>query len=378
MEVPILKRKPSILLLLFVLLSFTPAAFSQAIPAPLTNLPEADVLIYISPQRTISDFLPKVLAAKDVAEMQTAFADMKKAVGVDPSTVEYVVIALRFHRPAADLSFVPPDVMAVVGGDFSSESLLTMAQLALQDKLVTEKHGSKTIASMVVDPIAKQAEKTPLLKPFVNVGAVALTPNSLAIGNLGYIKAAAEAAETGTGRIKPQTIQSLMRDPNVFMAATGAPFLSFARSFGLLGTETASREGRFDTDFGNFYVAAVITGANYSMRGAMHADNPDTAKIIANLLSSVMNMDEFKQGLKEATAVAGSAAIPDKAAQAILQSFKMTAKESEVVFEADVPIQLFADMIREQMTPKKAEPTTSTAPKKPATRRPATRTKRRN
>ena len=377
LEVPILKRKPSILLLLVVLLSFASAAFSQAIPAPLTNLPEADVLIYISPQRTISDFLPKVMPAKEIAEMQTAFADMKKSVGVDPSTIEYVVIALRFHRPAGDLSFVPPDVMAVVGGDFSSESLLTMAQLALQDKLVTEKHGSKTISSMVVDPIAKQAEKTPLLKPFVNVGAVALTPNSLAIGNLGYIKAAADAAETGTGRIKPQTIQSLMRDPNVFMAATGAPFLAFARSFGLLGTETASREGRFDTDFGNFYAAAVISGANYSMRGAMHADNPDTAKIITNLLSSLMNMDEFKQGFREATA-AGPTPIPDKAVQAMLQSFKMTAKESEVVFEADVPIQVFADMIREQMKPKKDEAATSTAPKKPATRRPTSRTKRRN
>jgi hypothetical protein len=251
-----------------------------------------------------------------------------------------------------------------------------MAQLALQDKLVTEKHGSKTVSSMVVDPIAKQAEKTPLLKPFVNVGAVALTPNSLAIGNLGYIKAAAEAAETGTGRLKPQIIQSLMRDPNVFMAATGAPFLSFARSFGLLGTDTASREGRFDTDFGNFYVAAVITGANYSMRGAMHADNPDTAKIITNLLSSLMNMDEFKQGFKEA-ASAGPTPVPDKTMQAILQSFKMTAKESEVVFEADVPLQLFADMIREQMNPKKDEAST-TAPKKPATRRPTSRTKRRN
>jgi len=375
MEVPILKRKPSILLLLFVLLSSASAAFSQAIPAPLTNLPDADVLIYISPQRTLNDFLPKVMPAKEVAEMQTAFADMKKAVGVDPTTVEYIVIALRFHRPAPDLSFVPPDVMAVVGGDFSSESLLTLAQLALQDKLTTEKHGSKTISTMTVEPIAKQAEKTPLLKPFVNVGAVALSPNSLAIGNYNYIKAAAEAAETGTGRIKPETLQSLMRDRNVLMAATGAPLLAFARSFGLLGTETASREGRFDTNFGNFYAAAVINGSNYSLRGAMHADNPDTAKIITNLLSSVMNMDEFKQGFKEGAA---AGPISDKTAQAILQSFKLTAKESEIVLEADVPLQMILDMIREQSKPKTVVTVDPPPGKKPAPKRPATRTKRRN
>ena len=372
MEVPILTRKTSILLLLFALLSFASTAFSQAIPVPVANLPDADVLIYISPQRTLSDFIPKVMPAKEVADMQRAFADMKKAVGVDPATVEYVVIALRFHRPAADLSFVPPDIMAVVGGDFDSESLLTLAQLTLQDKVRTEKHGSKTISMMTVDPIAKQAEKTPLLKPFVNVGAVALSPNSLAIGNYNYIKSAAEAAETGTGRIKPETLQSLMRDPNVLMAATGAPLLSFARSFGLLGTETASREGRFDTNFGNFYAAAVITGSNYSLRGAMHADNPDTAKIITNLLSSIMKMDEFKQGLKEG-AGAGASPISDKTAQAIVNSFKLTAQESEIMIEADLPLQMIVDLIREQSKPK----VTADAPaKKPASRRPAR--KRRN
>lgn len=377
MEVPILKRKPSILLLLFVMLSFAPAAFAQAIPAPLANLPEADVLIYISPQRTLTEFIPKVMPAKEVAEMQTAFADMKKAVGVDPSTVEYIVIALRFHRPTADLSFVPPDVMAVVGGDFSSESLLTLAQLAFQEKVLAEKHGSKTISTMTIEPIAKQAEKTPLLKPFVNVGAVALSPNSIAIGNYGYIKSAAETAENGTGRIKPELLQSLMRDSNnVLLAATGAPLLSFARSFGLLGTETASREGRFDTQFGNFYAAVTLNGANYTMRGAMHADNPDTAKIITNLLSSLMKMDEFKKGFME-SAAAGGSPIPEKTAQAILQSFKLTAKESEVMMEADVPLQAVIDLIREQSKPKVDPPATS-APKKPAAKRPASRTRRRN
>jgi hypothetical protein len=362
MEVPILKRKPSILLLLVAFFSFASAAFAQSIPAPLANLPEADLLIYISPQRTLNDFIPKVMPPKEVADMQAGFAEMKKAVGVDPGTIEYVVIAVRFHKPAADLSFVAPDVMAVVGGDFSSESLFSLAQLTLQDKLLTEKHGSKTIAVMPIEPIAKEAEKTPLLKPFVNMGAVALSPNALAIGNYAYIKAAADAAEGTGARIKPETVQSLLRDPNVLMAATGAPLLSFARSFGLLGTEAASREGRFDTNFGNFYTAMTLSGANYTIRGAMNADNPDTAKIITNLLSSLMKTD--------------ISSIPDKTAQTILQSLKLTAKESEVMIEANIPLQMLAEFIREQSKPKVIE-ATAPAPKKPTTRRPTTR-KRRN
>ena len=90
---------------------------------------------------------------------------MKKVAGVDPSTIEYLVIAVRFHKPASDLSFVAPDVMAVVGGDFSSDSLMTLGQLYLQDKVRVEKHGSKSITLMKIDPIAAQAEKNPILKP---------------------------------------------------------------------------------------------------------------------------------------------------------------------------------------------------------------------
>jgi len=358
MEVQILKRKPSILLLLIALLSFAPAAFAQS--TQLANLPEADLLIYISPQRLFNDFLPKVLPPKEAADMQAAFGDIKRGAGFDLTSVEYIVVAARFHKPTADLNFVAPDVMAVMGGDFSSESLFTLAQLALQDKVQVEKQGARTIAVMKIDEIARQAEKNPLLKSFVEIGAVALTPNSIAIGNMRYINAAISAAD-GTGRIKPETLQSLMRDPNVLMAATGAPIVAFARSFGLHGTEAQAREGRCDSNFGNFYASAIVSGANYSMRGAMNADNPDTAKIITNLLSSLMKFD--------------LTAIPDKSAQAILQSLKLTAKDNEVMIEADFPLQMITDLIREETKPK-AEATPTSAPKKSSTRRSTTRRRR--
>ena len=357
-----LKRNPSILLLLFVLFSIAPAVFAQPAAASLANLPDADMLIYFSPQRIVRDAIATALPPKEVTEMQAAFADMKRAVGVDPATVEYVVLAVRFHKPAADLSFVAPDVMVVAGGDFSAESLLTLAQLSLQDKVQTEKQGSRTISIMKIDEVAKQAEKNPVLKPFVEVAGVALSPNTLAIGNLRYINAAVQAAE-GTGRIKPEALQSLLRDPNVLFAATGAPLTAFARSFGLLGTETTARDGRWDSGFGNFYAAITMSGANYSLRGAMHADNPDTAKIITGLLSGLMKTD--------------ITAVPDKNAQAILKTLKILARDNEVVIEADIPVQMVVDAIREQSKPK-TQTAPTTAPKK-TTRQPVRRTtKRRN
>ena len=292
----------------------------------------------------------------ELTKMRNGFAELKKAVGVDPSTIEYLVIAVRFHKPANDLSFVAPDVMAVVGGDFSAESLLTLGQLSLQDKVRVEKHGSKTISLMKIDPIAAEAEKNAIFKPYVEIGAVPLTANSLAIGNLRYLKAAIDAAD-GTGRINAATLESLLRDPNALIAASGSPLVSFAKSFGLLGLETTSRDSSCDTKFGNFYAAVTMSGTNFNVRGAMNADNPDTAKIINGLLSGLMHH--------------GISAIPDKSAQTILQSLKMTARESEIVIEADIPEKVVANFLKQPQKPK--EPATKSAPRRPVRKKRATK-----
>ena len=332
-------------------LTLAPSVVAQSASASLAALPEADMLIYVSPQRILNDAAPRVMPPAEITKMRAVFADLKKGAGIDPSALEYLVIAVRFHKPAGDLSFVAPDVMAVVGGDFSSDSLLTLAQLQLQDKVRVEKHGSKSISLMKIDPIADMVQKNPILKPFTEIGAVPLSANSLAIGNLRYLKSAIDAAD-GTGRINPAALQSLLRDPNALIAASGAPVTALAKSFGLFGLENTSRESRCDTSLGNFYAAVTMDGTNFSVRGAMNADNPDTAKIIYNLFSGLM-----QQGIN---------AVPDKQAQTILQSLKMSPRESEIVWEADIPEKVVADFLK----PKPATPATST---KPAPRPPARR-----
>ncbi len=345
-----------LLLAAITILALAPAVVAQSVTTSLAALPEADALIYISPQRILNDAAPRVLDPAEITKMRAAFADIKKATGVDPSAMEYLVIAVRFHKPANDLSFVAPDIMAVVGGDFSAESLITLAGLQLQDQLRVEKHGSKSISLVRVDPIAAQAEKNPIFKPFVELGAVPLSANSIAIGNLRYLKSAVDAAD-GNGRISPAALESLLRDPNALIAASGAPLAALAKSFGLFGLETTARESRCDTTFGNFYAAVTMSGTNFNLRGAMNADNPDTAKIINGLLSGLM-----KQGIS---------AVPDKGAQTIMETLKMTARESEIVIEADIPEKVVADFIRTPPKPK-AEATA-----KPASRRPV-RKKRTN
>jgi hypothetical protein len=348
------------------------AAAAQSVTTSLSSLPDADVLIYVSPQRILNDAAPRVMSAKDVTEMRAGFADMKKSVGFDPSSVEYLVIALRFHKPADDLSFVAPDIMAVIGGDFSADSLFSLAQLTLQNSLREEKHGSKTMAVMKVDPIAAQADKYPLLKALVEIGAVPLSGNSLAIGNLPYLKSAIDAAEGSSGRINPATLESLMRDPNVLVAATGAPLASFAKSFGMFGTETNARAGSCNTTFGNFYSSITLNGTNINVRGAMNADNPDTAKIISGLISMLM-----QQGLN---------AMADKPTQTMLESVNVTSnetfmianalkamkiapKENEIVWDVDIPQQVLIDALKPKPAAPKTEAKPTVTPRRPVRRK---------
>jgi len=338
-----------------VLLTISIHALAQNPQAALATLPEADTLIYISPQRILNEAAPRVMDPAELAKMRGAFAELKKGAGIDPSSVEYLVMAVRFNKPASDLSFVAPDVMVVLGGDFSSDSLLTLGQLYLQDKLRVEKYGSKSITLMKVDPIAQQAEKNPILKPFSEVGVVPLTSNSLAIGNVRYLKSAIDAVD-GNGRISSASLESLLRDPNALISASGAPLASFAKSFGMMGLENTSRESRCDTHFGNFYAAVTMNGSNFSLRGAMNADNPDTAKIIQGLIWGLM-----QQGID---------AVPDKDAQTMLKALKMSAKENEIVVEADVPDKVVAEMLKSATTPKASKPAVTAPATKPAPRRP--------
>jgi hypothetical protein len=243
----------------------------------------------------------------------------------------------------------------------AADSLLATAGVYLQDRSHTENYGSKTLTIMTIDPIAEAAKKNPLLKSFVEVGAVALNANTLAVGTVGYLKASVDAA-AGNGRISSTALNSLLRDPNALVSIAGSPLTAFAKSFGLLGTETTPRESRCDTRFGDFYAAVTMDGTNFNLRGAMNADNPDTAKIINGLLASVLQP--------------AIAAIPDKDAQTVLKAIRMLPKENEVVWEADVPQETVAKLISEQMKPKKEDAAVS-SPAKATTPKPKRRVRRR-
>ena len=203
-------------------------------PSALANLPEADVLLYVSPQRILTGAAPQVLAAAELEKMRAAFADVKKNAGFDPSNISYVVFAMRFKKPSADLKLVPPEIMVVAGGDFSAEAIMLLARQATEGRLRDEKYGTKTIGLMTINDIAKEAEKTPFLKPFSEVAIAPLSGDTIAAGSIDYVKAAIDAA-AGQVRINADALNSLLRDQDALVSLAGLAFVFICKNPGAAG-----------------------------------------------------------------------------------------------------------------------------------------------
>ena len=64
----------------------------QSASTLLSSLPEADTIIYASPQRVLNDAAPKVISPTELAKLRASFVDIKKNLGVDPASIDVVAV----------------------------------------------------------------------------------------------------------------------------------------------------------------------------------------------------------------------------------------------------------------------------------------------
>jgi hypothetical protein len=330
--------------------------------AKLATLPEADTLMYVSPRRILTEAAPRVMPAKDLENMSSAFAEIKKKAGIDPRTVDYIVIQSRFKKPTDDLRFMLPDFMLVASGDFDGAALIQLIREETKGKLREETYNSKTIYLITIDDVARQAEKMPILKSLSEVAISLLNGDTIAVGTTSYVKAAVDAAD-GKGRISTDLLNSVLRDPTALASTAGSPLTAFAKTFALLGTENRPRDPKCDVKLGDYYASITMEGTSFKIRGAMNADNPDTAKIIKSLLS--MGLEAVISNVK------------DSQAQTALRALTITPTETEVLLQADISQQAVADFIRDATAPKKKDEAASSATAPETKRKPTTRRRRR-
>ncbi len=314
----------------------TAAASQPQLTESLSTLPGSETIVYVNASRIINDALPRLVPEKDLQGIRSGIESLRAFANIDLRNMEFMVIALRFNKPAGGQLFPLPEAMFAARGDFDAKALINMATAMSEGKLREEKFGNHNLSVLKLSDLSPDAMKNPFAKAFSEIAITTLDDHTLAVGNLSYIKAALEAADGGAGRIKPETLSSLLREPNTLVSITGSPFMSFAKSFGLRMAENP--DPNCMTRFGDFYVSLNMDAQNFRITGAMNADNPDTAVMVKNMLSGI---------LQETKGV-----VPDKNAQSIFDQVKLFAEGSEVMVEAIIPQEVAAKFIREMFAPK--------------------------
>jgi hypothetical protein len=340
---------------LFVLSASALAQTSQPAASSLAALPEADTIIYLNPQRILTDAAPRVLSEPHLTKMRAHLDEVKEKSGVDLARVDYVVVEARFRKPSAELKVQPPEFLAVASGDFSADSLLLLAKMISPGKPRDEKYGGKNMSVFEIEDLKREAAKNPLAGAYSELAITSLNVTTIALGTPAYVKAAIDAGE-GRGRISSDLVNLVTRNANTLFSIAGSPLGSFAKSIGFLGTDANPRTSRCDTKFGDFYAAATTEATSFKLLGEMNADNPDTAKLITNFLNGLLQQ-------------AISSAEKDVKAQSILKSINITSKDEEVSLQADIPQKTVADLLAEHAEKKAMKPATTAPPRRAPRRR---------
>ncbi len=331
--------------ILFILSSATQAqtdASSQSTIEALSNLPDSDMVVYVNPSRIINDALPGIVPEKDLQGMRSGLDALKGFTQVDLTHMDYIVVAMRFNKPAPGTLFPIPEAVFMARGELDAKALIAMAAGVMGEKLREEAYGTHSISLLKLSDVAGDTSKSPFVAPFSELAIVALDASTIAVGNTSYIKAALDAMD-GKGRINPTKINALLRNPNALISLAGSPLLAFANSFAL--TFVKDRDRSLDMHrFGDYYVSLSMNGQDFKLNGTMNADNAETATIIKNMLAGAL--DQAK------------GYVSDKNAQSIMSKINLITEGSEIMLQADISKEAAAQFFRETFAPK---PATSTA-----------------
>lgn len=340
----------ALLIAFYCALSVQAQANAQANIDSLSTLPEAETLVYLNASRIVNEALPRLLPEKENQDLMKGLDQAKAFTGIDVRRLEFIVLAMRFNKPSGGMIYPLPEAMLAMRGDFDAEGLMGMAMMVSEGKLKQESYGTHSLALLKLEDVQPGAGKNPFARGFSELALTTLDNHTIAFGNTAYIKAALDAAD-GRGRIKAETIQSALREPEALLSINGSPLMAFAKSFGLRAAERRPDNSDCMTRFGDFYLGLNMDAQGFKLTGAMNADNPETANIIKMMLMGV-----FEQAKN---------AIPDQGAQNMLKQMNLIAEGSELLIQANIPQEMAAQFVREMLAPPKKVAVEATAPSTP-------------
>jgi hypothetical protein len=326
-----------LLLLIAPVLFFATTARAQTVVA---NLPESDAVVTINARRIVGETLPRLLTNEQMAGVQAALAKAKKVANFDVANIESAVIAMRLNRSKL---LSAPTMLLVMRGSFNADAIVSLMKIGMKDKLHDEKYGAKTLSLLKLSDLMSGGPAASA----VDIALVALDGSTLMIGATSYVKAALDA-DGGKGRIKPELVQLLAREPESLVRV--AALVPQGMLSGLLpkGGDGNEEIGRLAGSIQQIFLGLNMDAQGFPLTLMLKTGTAEDAHTIAGLIQTITQM---------------GGATADKNVKPILDALKVTSQESEVQIRTVLPVDTLASFVRGILSPAKP-PAKPAEPKK--------------
>ena len=307
-----------------------PSANAATAADALSYLPASDAIALIDVRRLLNQTLPRILA-QDPAKLAQANAEVEKfkaRTGIDPRSFDRVVLGTRYVYPSANVTKL--ETVAIAHGTFDAKALAAAGRIAANGKYREEKYQGATI---IVLSINDQMKLFGFWTMKVSELAVCeIDSNTLAIGDLGIVRAAIDAGKKGRANADLATLAT--RDPNAVIGF-GANVPSALLANLNVGNDTVAKDAQ---SIRQIYGALGSIENDVSLLLVARTDTVDAAK----------NLGDTVEGLKQLGGILVTRMQqPRKAlAQSALDNLKITTRGNEVEIRTRVDAANLASVIK--------------------------------
>ena len=318
------------LVLVSGLSAHAPFANTAMVADALSYLPASDAIALIDVRRLLNQTLPRILA-QDPAKLAQANAEVEKfkaRTGIDPRSFDRVVLGTRYTYPSPNVTKL--ETVAIAHGTFDAKALVAAGRIAANGKYRQEKYQGATI---IVIGINDQMKLFGFWNMKVSELAVCgLDSNTLAIGDLGTVRAAIDAGKKG--RASAGLITLATRDPNAVIGF-GANVPSALLANLNVGNDTVAKDAK---SIRQIYGSLGSIENDLSLLLVARTETTDAAK----------NLGDTVEGLKQLGGILVTRMQqPRKAlAQNALDNLKITTRGNEVEIRTRVDAASLASVIK--------------------------------
>src|SRR5438309_3083502 len=311
-------------------LAHEPSVNSATVADALSYLPASDAIALIDVRRLLNQTLPRILV-QDPAKLAQANAEVEKfkaRTGIDPRSFDRVVLGTRYVYPSPNVTKL--ETVAIAHGTFDAKALVAAGRIAANGKYREEKYQGATI---IVLSINDQMKLFGFWNMKVSELAVCgIDSNTLAIGDLGSVRAAIDAGKKG--RASADLVTLATRDPNAVIGF-GANVPSALLANLNVGNDTVAKDAK---SIRQIYGSLGSIENDVSLLLVARTDTTDAAK----------NLGDTVEGLKQLGGILVTRMQqPRKAlAQSALDNLKITTRGNEVEIRTRVDAANLASVIK--------------------------------